>query len=196
MNMNRLHRRYCASNAWAAHVRDEILPADLDGVELGEDVLEIGPGPGVTTDVLRSRVPRLTAIEIDVRLAESLRARLPDERVEVVTGDAAAMPFEDGRFSGAVCFTMLHHVPRPDLQDRLFAEARRVLRPGGVFAGSDSNPGRFSLGFRLLHIGDVMNLVPPETLGARLEAAGFDSVDVRSGDGRVRWRAIAPQSRA
>ena len=175
-------------------MRDEIVPDDLQGVELGEDVLEIGPGPGVTTDVLRSRVSRLTAIEIDVRLAESLRARLPSERVEVVTGDAAAMPFEDGRFSAAVCFTMLHHVPRLDLQDRLFAETRRVLRPGGVFAGSDSNPGRFSLGFRLLHIGDVMNLVPPETLGTRLEAAGFHSVDVqRTGDGRVRWRAVAPE---
>ncbi len=73
-------------------MRDEIVPGDLQGVELGDDVLEIGPGPGVTTDVLRSRVPRLTAIEIEARLAESLRARLPSERIEVVTGDAASSP--------------------------------------------------------------------------------------------------------
>jgi ubiquinone/menaquinone biosynthesis C-methylase UbiE len=193
VNMNWLHRRYCASRAWAARVRDEILPGDLQGVELGEDVLEIGPGPGLTTELLRSRVPRLTALEIDTALAESLRARLQDERVEVVTGDASAMPFEDGRFSAAVCFTMLHHVPRAELQDRLFAETRRVLRPGGIFAGSDSSPARLGLRFRLLHIGDVMNLVPPETLGARLERAGFQAVEVRTtGDGRFRWRAVAP----
>jgi SAM-dependent methyltransferase len=168
------------------------VPGDLDGIELGDDVLEIGPGPGLTTDLLHPRVPRLTAIEIDAQLAASLRERMPAGRVDVVTGDASAMPFKDGRFSAAVCFTMLHHVPRPELQDRLFAETRRVLRRGGVFAGSDSNPGRFRLAFRLLHIGDVMNLVPPETLGARLEAAGFDSVDVQWPDGRVRWRAVAP----
>jgi ubiquinone/menaquinone biosynthesis C-methylase UbiE len=191
--MNWLHRRYCASRAWATRVRDEILPSDLEGVELGEDVLEIGPGPGLTTELLHPRVPRLTAIEIDDALADSLRERVPSDRVEVVTGDATAMPFEDGRFSSAVCFTMLHHVPRPELQDRLFAETCRVLRPGGVFAGSDSSSERRDLRFRLLHIGDVMNLVPPETLRARLEAAGFDSVEVeRAGGGRVRWRAVAP----
>ncbi len=193
MNMNRLHRRYCASGRWAEVVRGQILPLDLEGVDLGDDLLEIGPGPGLTTELLHPRVPRLTAIEIDGALASSLRDRMPGERVEVVTGDASSMPFDSDRFSAAVCFTMLHHVPEAGLQDRLFAETCRVLRPGGVFAGSDSNPGRFSLGFRLLHIGDVMNLVPPETLGARLEAAGFDSIHVRrGGDGRVRWRAVAP----
>ena len=33
---------------------------------------------------------------------------------------------------------MLHHVPSPALQDRVFSEARRVLRPGGVFVATDS----------------------------------------------------------
>jgi len=45
-------------------------------------------------------------------------------------------------------------------RDALFAEAFRVLRPGGVFAGSDSVA---SLRFRLLHIRDICNTVPPET---------------------------------
>ena len=34
-------------------------------------------------------------------------------------GDATKLSFPDGRFSGAVCFSMLHHVPSPELQDRL-----------------------------------------------------------------------------
>ena len=99
--MSRLHRWYCRSNAWAATVRDE-LPRMLRGVELGDEVLEVGPGPGLTTDLLRTRVPRITAIEIDPRLAQALRQRTLGQGVEVVTGDAAAMPFQAARFSAVV----------------------------------------------------------------------------------------------
>ena len=51
------------------------LPLMLPDVDLGEEVLEIGPGPGVTTDWLRARVSHVTAVEIDHALAESLRRR-------------------------------------------------------------------------------------------------------------------------
>ena len=106
-------------------------------MELGDDVLEIGPGPGVTTDLLRGRTQRLTALEVDAAAAASLEKRLDGSGVRVVHGDGAAMPFADSAFSGVVAFTMLHHVPSSALQDRLLAEVRRVLRPGGVFAGFD-----------------------------------------------------------
>src|SRR5437867_3571892 len=114
-----MHRRLCASDRWAGLVR-LALPRTLEGIDLGDDVLEIGPGPGVTTDILRARVPRLTTIEIDDALAKALETRIADEHVEVVHGDATAMPFDDGRFSAVVCFTMLHHVPTAELQDRVF----------------------------------------------------------------------------
>ena len=51
------------------------------------------------------------------------------------------MPFADATFSAVVCLTMLHHLPDPELQDRLFAEVHRVLGPGGVFCGSDNQVG-------------------------------------------------------
>ena len=50
--MNFIHQRICSSDKWAARVR-EVLPERLAGVELGPDVLEIGPGYGATTRVLR-----------------------------------------------------------------------------------------------------------------------------------------------
>ena len=50
--------------------------------------------------------------------------------MDVVNADATSMPFETDRFSGAIGLTMLHHVPSAALQDRLFAEVARVLRPG------------------------------------------------------------------
>ena len=188
--MNRLHRWYCRSDAWAARVRDE-QPRVLDGVELGEEVLEVGPGPGLTTDLLRSRVPRVTAIEIDPRLAGALRQRTLGQGVEVVTGDATAMPFKAARFSAVVCFTMLHHLPSPQQQDRLLAEVRRVLRPGGVFAGSDSTA---SLLFRLAHLGDTMVLVDPDRFASRLRAAGFTDTRVRRANHAFGFWATRPQA--
>jgi hypothetical protein len=85
---------------------------------------------------------------------------------------------------------MLHHVPSKALQDNLFAETCRVLRPGGVFAGFDS---QLSFRFRMLHIGDTMVVVDPRTFPDRLRAAGFTDVHVgHEPKSRVRFRARKP----
>jgi ubiquinone/menaquinone biosynthesis C-methylase UbiE len=168
--MNILHRRYCRSDDWRKAVHRGMMPWVLGELELGANVLEIGPGPGVTTDWLRGRVPLLTCIEIDSKLADSLKERLDGSNVTVVEGDATAMPFPDASFDSAVCFTMLHHVPSRQLQDRLLAEVNRVLKPGAVFSGSDSTP---SFRWRLFHLFDTCVPVDPETFASRLEAVGF-----------------------
>jgi SAM-dependent methyltransferase len=185
--MNLLHNRICSSPKWAEYVRTGLFPAVLDDVDLGADVLELGPGLGVTTRELARRTPRLTALEVDEKYVTRLRREL--DGVEIVHGDAAKMPFPDAAFSGVACFTMLHHVPSPALQDRLFAETYRVLRPGGVFAGSD---GRLSLRFRLIHLGDTLVPVDPATLPGRLEAAGFTDVQVSPVPGRTHFTARRP----
>ena len=174
MPMNRMHQRLCSSAKWAAAVR-QVLPERLAGVDLGTDVLEIGPGYGATTEVLTRMTSTLTAVEIDRAGADLLAERFAG-RARIVQGSGAQLPFADESFTGVVCFTMLHHVPSPAIQDAMFAEACRVLRPGGVFAGSDS---QLSLRFRLLHLGDTMVVVDPATLPDRLAAAGFTDVRVR-----------------
>ncbi|MFF9349012.1 class I SAM-dependent methyltransferase [Streptomyces sp. NPDC014734] len=185
MPMNYLHRKICSSARWAADVAER-MPEMLADVDLGDDVLEIGPGFGATTRALASRTTKLTAVEIDEASVALLRAEFAD-RVEIVHGDGTRLPFPDGRFSAVVCFTMLHHVPSAALQDALFAEACRVLRPGGVFRGVDSLPNP---GFRLLHIGDTMVVLDPVTLPARLRRAGFGAVESRHRRGRqVRFLA-------
>ena len=73
--------------------------------------------------------------------------------------------------------------------DELFAEALRVLAPGGTFAGSDGVPG---LWFRLIHFRDTYNPVPPASLADRLRHAGFADVVTEVADGRQRWRAVKP----
>lgn len=165
------------------------MPWVLTGVELGQDVLEVGPGPGLTTDLLRPLVAQLTALEIDPLLASALASRLGGSNVHVVRGDATGMPFRGARFSSALSCTMLHHVPSPTLQNKLLREVWRVLKPGGTFAGVDS---RQSLGMRLIHIYDTLTPVDPRNFGARLEAAGFDYVLIETNATSFRFRARKP----
>ncbi|MFF4601845.1 class I SAM-dependent methyltransferase [Streptomyces sp. NPDC001339] len=193
-SMNRYHQWVCNSRLWARAVEKDLLPWALEGVQLGAETLEIGPGYGATTRVLERRVGgRLTLLEVDEYAARRLRATYArhGDRIEVLHGDGAAMPLPDAGFDAVVCFTMLHHVPSPQLQDRLFAEAYRVLRPGGVFAGCD---GRASRAFRLMHLGDTYVPVPPETLPARLRTAGFDpaATTLTLTKNRFRFRATRP----
>lgn len=150
--MNLIHQWICRSDKWADRMRSQVLPWACEGICLDGDVLEIGPGYGVATRWLLDRGSRLTAVEIDPDLAVHLSNEF-GEWVDIRAGDGAELPFADATFDVVVCFTMLHHVPSYERQDRLFSEAARVLRPGGTFAGSDS---RLSLLFRLLHIRDIM----------------------------------------
>ena len=187
--MNRFHRWYCGTGLWAREI-SRVASWALQDSQLGPDALEIGPGRGHTTGILRRRVDHLTAVESDPVLADGVRSRFASAaNVEVVTADATDLPFEDQRFSGAACFTMLHHVPSAELQDRLLAEVHRVLRPGDVFAGSDSTS---TVLFRLAHLRDTMVLVDPETFAARLEAAGFADVKVDVGHRAFRFRGRRP----
>ncbi len=187
--MNRVHRWYCRSFLWKKVLNVGIVPWALKALELGENVLEVGPGPGLTTDILRQRFRQVTSIEIDPKLANALKHRLAGTNVSVIEGDATTMPFEDKSFSGALSFTMLHHVPSPDLQDRLLAEVYRVLKPSGIFAGTDST---WSVAFQLFHLFDTMVMVEPATFGKRLEAVGFRDVEVEVASRVFRFRATRP----
>ena len=180
----------CGSDEWRQTIRDIILPWALGETELGDNVLEVGPGYGATTDVLCRTVPKLTSVEIDPELAAMLRKRYADvPSVEIVNADATALSYPDESFSGAACFTMLHHVPTDDLQNRLFGEIARVLLPGAAFVASDSL-GSAELAAH--HEGDTYNPVDPDTLAARLESAGFGDVEVRTNP--YGWSAVAKRA--
>ncbi len=177
---------FCDSPEWRTAVRDEMIPWAVGEVNLGDDVLEIGPGYGATTDVFAELLPRLTSVEIDPDLAARLQARYAGTNVEVMLGDATQLPFANRRFSGAVCFSMLHHVPSPVLQDCLFAEAARVLRPGSPIIAVD---GVESDAVRAFHEGDTYQPIDPSSLEARLTSAGFTDVAVRLNE--YGWTVVA-----
>src|SRR5437899_11263972 len=120
--MNRGHRELCASKRWSTHIRETLVPWVVGDRSLGGSILEIGPGPGLTTDVLRSRTRRVTAVEADRGAARRLDRRLAGTNVTVVNADATAMPFRGGTFSAAIAMTMPHHVPTAEAQDAPLAE--------------------------------------------------------------------------
>ena len=164
------------SPEWAAHIQDEVLPQATAGVELGTDLVELGPGPGAATDWLRHRVSRLVAVEQEDEAAARLAARYAGTNVEVVAGNAAALGYPDASFDTVATCTMLHHVPTRALQDQVLAEAFRVLRPGGTFLGSDSLP---SDDLHRFHEGDTYNPVEPAAFLTRLQTVGFTAITLR-----------------
>ena len=147
----------------------QILPWALEGLELGSNVLEVGPGYGVTSDLLHQRVEHLTCVEIDRSLAQRLCRRTEGLNVTVLCESATAMSLPDAAFDGAVCFTMLHPFRRPRCKTA-YSLKSRAIRPEGVFAGTG---GRYSRASGLVHLWDTMVIVDPATLPKRLESCGI-----------------------
>ena len=176
--VNDNHANLLGTAEWAAHLHEDILPAVADGVDLGDDLLEIGPGPGAASEWLRHRARHLVALELDPAATAALRDRFGGTNVEAVTGDATALRYPDASFDSVGMFTMLHHVPTRALQDRILAETLRVLRPGGTLIGSDSLP---SDGLHQFHDGDTYNPVEPAAFLTRLQTIGFAEITLTVG---------------
>lgn len=186
--MNEQHAALCASPEWAEHLEVDVLSPLLTDIDLGARMLEVGPGPGASTQWLRHRVTRLVAVEADPVAAEKLRERFADTNVEVMSVDGSTLPFEDGSFDAAGAFTMLHHVASTEQQRRVLAEMVRVLRPGGVLVGSDSLAGE---DLRRFHAGDTYNPVEPGRLLGWLRELGCSPIHLSVHKGQT-FLAYAP----
>jgi SAM-dependent methyltransferase len=191
--MNKSHLTYLASPEWAEELRRELLPW-IGGVgDLGDDVLEIGPGPGRSTDLLRERVARVTAVEVDQALADALAVRLAGTNVDVRHGDGADTGLPGGRFSAVTAFSVLHHVPAAEHQDRIFAEVHRVLRPGGIFVGTDALDIEPT---RLAHLDDVWTPIDLASFPGRLRELGFGETSIDQAGRHFRFAARKPATPA
>jgi ubiquinone/menaquinone biosynthesis C-methylase UbiE len=186
--MNFVHRRLCRSQQWRSVLEKFVVPSALEGVQLGDDVLEVGPGDGLTTDLLRPHIARITALEIHPPTAKKLVSRFRGTNVTALQGDATAMQFSDGRFSGVISLHVMHHIPSAKLQNKVLCEVRRVLKPGGVFVCIDSLDFH-TFRMRLIHFGDKITPVDPADIEKRLQVAGF--TDIRVETNRYAFKSIA-----
>lgn len=110
------------------------LMIDMAEIQTGQDVLDVGCGFGGTLMSLREQFPTngLTGLNIDPRQLELARDRCPE--VQLVQGDACAMPFPDASFDRLLAVECIFHFPS---RRAFFEHARRVLRPGGNLTLSD-----------------------------------------------------------
>jgi SAM-dependent methyltransferase len=143
-------------------------------------VLDLGCGAGGSVDVFRARDPNVQWTGIDVPGSPEARDR-PRRDARFETFDGVSLPFADGSFELVYCKQVLEHVRHPE---PLLAEVRRVLVPGGWFAGSTSQ-------LELYHSLSMWNYTPfgAATLFAE---AGLRPVELRPGiDGLtlIAWRA-------
>jgi SAM-dependent methyltransferase len=96
-------------------------------------VLEIAAGTGVVTRALASALPErvaMVATDLNQAMIDQAVAIGVRRPVEWRQADAMQLPFADGEFDAVVCQFGAMFFPE---KAKAFAEARRVLRPGGVF---------------------------------------------------------------
>jgi SAM-dependent methyltransferase len=105
----------------------------LDGLT----ILDAGCGTGQFTAELLPHVLRVEAIDLNPGMLSAARSKFGDDaRVGLREGSIAELPYADDSMDGAVINQVLHHLPDDSdwsLHRRVFAELRRVIRPGGTF---------------------------------------------------------------
>jgi ubiquinone/menaquinone biosynthesis C-methylase UbiE len=110
---------------------------DRVGIQPGERVLELGPGPGTFSIEAAQRAEpggTLVAVDIQPRMVAALEKKAREAGVsnlEAHVGSALELPLEDGSVDRAFLVTVLPEIPD---RHRALLELHRVLRPGGVLS--------------------------------------------------------------
>ena len=96
-------------------------------------ILEIAAGTGAATRAMAAALPEpssIVATDLNQPMLDQASSIGTSRPVEWRRANALELPFEDGSFDAVVCqFGAMFFPDKP----KAFAEARRVLRPGGVF---------------------------------------------------------------
>ena len=142
----------------------------------GRRFIEIACGQGSFGIGVARQIPDVRFAALDLSAAQFARAGRKvaaagvADRYRRIRGDALRLPFLEGVFDGALCVGGFHQIPEPR---RALAEAGRVLRPGGILAGS------------CFHLRPTltspfgMNALEPGEFAGWLRDAGFTRISCR-----------------
>jgi arsenite methyltransferase len=164
---------------------------DLAALQPGEAVLDLGSGSG--TDVFCAAVQvgesgHVVGVDItdeQLRKAARLRDREGFSQVRFVEAHIEELPFDDASFDAVLSNGVINLSP---VKGRVFAEAARVLRPGGRLAIADIVSGR-PLQERTrrnveLWAACIAGAIPRTNYVAAIEAQGLKVREVRTNDYR------------
>jgi ubiquinone/menaquinone biosynthesis C-methylase UbiE len=143
----------------------------------GKSVLEVGVGLGTDHAQFARAGARMTGVDLTPRCIELTKARFAQEGLEsnLLVMDAERLEFEDASFDAVFSFGVLHHVADPD---RALAEIRRVLRPGGTFAGAWYNK-HSAFYARILAERLIRGDARAESIGDRLSRVEHSTTDAK-----------------
>ena len=160
-------------------------PTALADLALGETVLDLGSGGGIDVLLSARRVgPTGKAYGLDMTdemlaLARENQRKAGVDNVEFLRGEIEAIPLPDNSVDVIISNCVINLSAD---KDRVFAEALRVLRPGGRFAVSDvvvrgEVPAQIRKSVELW-IGCVAGALEEDEYRAKLAKAGFEGIDV------------------
>jgi SAM-dependent methyltransferase len=160
----------------------------------GMRVLDVGCGPGSITLGIAARIGAGHAVGVDMNESQiQLAARSAREQgvrnAQFRTGDAYALPFDDGQFDAVFSHALLEHLREPV---RALREYRRMLAPGGVmgvaapdwsgFLVGPSNPALEAAldAFKALQVGNGGDVNVGHKLSQYAVDAGFERVTLEA----------------
>ena len=162
---------------------------DLAALAPGDRVLDLGSGSGTDAFCAALQVGetgRVIGVDFtDEQIGKATRLRDRDgfAQVEFVEASIDSLPFEDAAFDVVISNGVVNLSP---VKHRVFAEAARLLRPGGRLALADIVSGR-ALKERTrrnveLWAACIAGAIPRRSYLDTIEAAGFRIKEVRTND--------------